>query len=104
MSTVYDMTTNPNTSYADLLHVKVFMMIFLHIVAYEIAVVAVSLVIFAELPSPWLLLRVAAFLLIIMPLGYIGRLMRAKHLVMVHDIVEVKERIRTAYYCWYFIG
>ena len=101
---VYDMTTNPNTNYAELLHHRVFMMIVLHVVAYEFAVLLGALVVFAEPPSPWLLLRIAAFLLIIMPLGYVARLARAKHILLNHDIIEVKDRIRTAYYCWWFIG
>lgn len=98
------MTTNPNTSYGELLNSKVFVMIVLHLVLYETAVVLGALVLFAEAPSPWLLLRIAALLVIIMPLGYIGRLWRAKNLSMVHDSIEVKEKMRTAYYCWWFIG
>ena len=101
---VYDFTTNPKTSYEELLNLKVFMMIALHLVLYEIAVVVGSLVLFAEIPSPWMLLRIAALLVIIMPLGYIGRLWRAKQLSLTNDVIEVKEKMRTAYYRWYFVG
>jgi len=102
--TIYDFTTNPNTRYAQLLHKMVFVTIALHVIAYEIAVVLASIVIFAELPSPLLLLRIALFLLIIMPLGYIGRLMRAKYMAETQDIMQVKEQMRAAYVCWYFVG
>ena len=101
---IFEYTTDPNTGYSDLLHGMVIVSIIAHTVAYSMAAILFYFIIYGDMVSSMFILRFSVFLLISMPAGYIGRLARAKRLNKIHDIEETKQIMRTAYFCWYFLG
>ena len=101
---IYHRTTNPEHSYAVLLSFSVLLSIILHTLLYLFGLWVIHWVLFGELATVELIARVGGFLLVIMPLGYIGRLQRAKRLYAHHSMERVREIMDHSYICWYFIG
>ena len=101
---LFEYTTDPDTGYTELLHPMVFISIIVHSIAYSLTAMLFYFIIYGDLVSWMFIVRFAVFLLVTMPAGYIGRLARAKRLRKIHDIKETKELMRTAYFCWYFLG
>ena len=101
---VFEYTTDPNTAYLGLFHWAVFLSIFAHTFAYALSAVVLYFVIYGDVVSLMLLLRFCVYLLVSMPFGYIGRLARAKRLRRIHSEEETRDMMRTAYFCWYFLG
>ena len=105
-------TTDPNTPYSRLLQLDVLSSIVFHIILY-LAVLYVFGFVFNIKFSNQVYIRLTFVLLVIMILGYIGRLTRSKYLRDVFiekgeskedaDIIT-KNMIRTAYYTHYFLG
>lgn len=97
LTKLYWWSTDPDTKYIELLSPVVGASILLHASAYTIIV---SLLI--PRISSWMVLR---SLCVIMALGYIMRLYRAKAFREVYlSKTTVKELMDKAYVVWYFLG
>lgn len=102
-TSLYYVTTNPSTPYTSLFSVYVALSVVLHTIAYSAGLYGISWLVGYEYPLDRLAYT-ALTLMIIMPLGYIGRLMRAKQLACIYEPDEVRSMMNTAYMCWYFLG
>ena len=103
-------TTEPETPYIRLLSIDTLTSIIFHIFLY-ICFVYVFGYIFDMKFSSNVYMRLVIILFVIMVLGYVGRLSRAKYLCKVlteKGIKEPREKskqmIRTGYYTPYFLG
>lgn len=103
---LYFKTTNPNTTYTELLlNPNVYVSILSHVLLYCSIYYMTSKCVFKKNISKEKLKSLSCFLLIVMFLGYIGRLCRAKQLYNVyHNKEKVEQMMNTGYFCWYFMG
>ena len=103
-------TTDPETPYSRLLKVDTLASIVFHIFLYACLVYAFGYIFDMKFSSK-VYMRLTLILLIIMVLGYVGRLSRAKYLEKVlnekgekEPREKAKQMIRTGYYTPYFLG
>jgi len=109
---IYMETTNPKTNYSRLLHIDIAVSILLHTIAY-ITMFFIVTKLFKVKVSQDIYFKLVIFLLVIMSLGYFGRLYRVKSLyasllkrnMSEKDALEsTKNMINNAYFTYYFIG
>tara|TARA_B100000073_G_scaffold291545_1_gene254580 strand:+ start:478 stop:807 length:330 start_codon:yes stop_codon:yes gene_type:complete len=99
-------TTDPKTPYLRLLSIDVWMNVFIHAIVYT-AVYYVLLCIFQDKRNVSLqkLIYVWMGLVLLMLVGYVGRLCRVKCLANVLESdEEAVKQLRPAYFVWYFVG
>ena len=104
----YQQTTNPNTSYLQLINLNVIQSIIIHSFLYIYSLYIICYIYNIKIETNNLVIP----LISIMILGYIGRLSRAKSIynVFLKDYKEkvalkkTKEVIDKAYIVWYFLG
>lgn len=105
LSRLFYETTDPQTPYARLLSFDVALNVIIHAIVYS-AVFYLIMILFldkdvsmSKLGYLWL------GLVILMSIGYVGRLCRVKCLANVLKSEEdAMEDLRPAYFVWYFIG
>ena len=113
LSTVYNKTTNPREGYEVLLSLDVLLSIVIHIAIYLLFIymLQISTNINIIVKQQWL--SAAGFLFIIMCIGYLGRLCRAKCIYEVEmekkqeeeeAIKNTNEIMDKGYFTWYFLG
>lgn len=105
-------TTNPKTSYYRLISLDVVLSIIIHIIAY-IAIIYLLSFIFEFKINRNVYIKILSFLIIIMILGYFGRLTRVKSIYnyLIKKNVNEKESISISmdllhkdYFKFYFLG
>lgn len=105
-------TTNPNTNFDRLLQKDVFLSIIIHTISYIFLIYLFSNIFNLKITNKTYT-KLIIFLLIIMIMGYIGRLSRVKSLRNAQiSLGENKENadvksmnlLRNAYYTFYFLG
>lgn len=93
---VYELSTNPETRYPDLLTIDVGLSVIAHAVAYGFIGHAI-----------WPSRSIGWFVQMLVPVlvaGYALRLHRAKALTVVHGKDRAKELMDHMYKLWYFVG
>ena len=107
---VYLDTTNPDASYSSLVSLDVLFSILLHSIAYLLIINGILLLLNQKSIG---VVKLFCILIVVMILGYIGRLYRAKTILdnfvrMGYSIEESKEKtcdfMRTGYFTYYFLG
>ena len=112
LSATYLKTTNPETNYRDLLSWEVLFSVLLHLALYMFGVYIFCKIFQLKLKSE-IYANIFVFLVIVMVLGYFGRLMRVKSLYKAmlknKDTKETakkktEETINAGYFRFYFLG
>jgi hypothetical protein len=94
---VFYETTDPKTPYNRLISKDVILSILLHTILYTCIV---SYIFKSSKP-----LYIFIILFTLMYIGYFARLYRVKNLsIFLKNDKEAKERLRSAYFTWYFLG
>ena len=103
---LYKKTTDPETTYNDILSEKnVYFSILFHTVAYSVAVYLFALIVLKHRLTYDQLRMLVIFFVLVMFFGYFGRLWRVKQLYKIHNNKEkIAQIIANGYFCWYFIG
>ena len=103
---LYKKTTDPETTYTDILLEKnVYFSILFHTVAYSVTVYLFVLIVLKHRLTNAQLKMLITFFVLVMFFGYFGRLWRVKQLYKIHENKEkVQEIVANGYFCWYFIG
>ena len=103
-------TTDPHTSYSGLWTAHTFVNIVFHVVAYMLVYVVLCQLLGIKKQS---LFVIASALLVIMIVGYLGRLYRSKEIYQTFldkqysesdALMETRNYMRTAYFSYYFLG
>ncbi len=111
-SKVFFETTNPNTSYNRLLSLDVLVSIIFHTIAYILIIYIIS-IIFNMKTNKNTYIKVSVFLIIVMILGYIGRLCRVKSIYNYYNQVGYNDKESTVmsmkllhndYFKFYFLA
>jgi hypothetical protein len=101
---LFIVTTDPATPYIRLLNFDVFLSVFIHAIVYTISYVLICKLFGI---TTWKKnLNIVFFgLIILMILGYFGRLYRTKSIAVVVKSDQVaKHQVRNGYFGWYFLG
>ena len=103
---LYRTSTDPDTSYEELLtNPAMYRSVILHTAAYCLVFYLGYIIVVKRPPSRLQTLRLGVLLLVFMPVGYLCRLARAKHLLRQYsDREKVQQMMNNAYFCWYFLG
>ena len=109
---VYFETINPKSSYNRIISIDVFSSILFHVVSYILIMYTVSYLFNIKINKKTYI-KVVIFLLIVMILGYFGRLLRVKSIYNYfitkgHNEKESIElamsKLHNGYFCFYFLG
>lgn len=111
LTNLYFKTTNPETKFKELLSVDVLLSILFHTISYLILVKMFSFIFKLKISNN-AYLRLSIFLILIMILGYIGRLYRSKKIYKYYlnyydkDNANLftKQLINQGYFKFYFLG
>ena len=107
---LYLWTTNPHTTYAELVNMEVAFSVLFHVIAY-LLIYMVLCQFFIDKTRP--LGNLPIYLTLVMVTGYFGRLYRAKNIYASllknnrkhqQALVETQTYMRTGYFTYYFLG
>lgn len=112
ITNVYFETTNPKSSYNRIVSIDVLISIIFHVIFYVLIIFFISYLFNIKIPNKTYM-KIVIFLLVIMILGYFGRLSRVKSIYNYFiskghnekESVELSMNIlNTGYFTFYFLG
>ena len=112
LSKIFFETINPESNYLRLLSLDVFICIVIHVILYLFTLCVIIWLLNLKIDKN-IYYRLFIFLIIIMPLGYLGRLCRSKsiynHLINIgktqeESIRETINLMEIGYFRFYFLG